>query len=286
VITAPGHYDGLPLVEYLADPCPAPSLNATTAHVLIERSPMHARWQHPKLNPGYVREESEHFDLGTAFHALCIEGLERFEVVDAADWKTKAAQTARGEIRARGNIPLLPPQRHRLHEMHRAVLGSGCYYSRLGGGLAVPERTLVWTEATPRAGQVWCRARPDWVESDLVVDLKTTSASAHPAEWSRTLFSTGAHLQAAMIRRAWRRLYQCEPEILFLIVETEPPYGVSLMGLDPEAQHVADTLVDGAIVTWGRCLESGDWPGYTHRVAYAELPPWLKTKYEIRSYYL
>jgi hypothetical protein len=276
MITAPGHYDGLPLASYVADPCPAPSLNAGVAAVLVEQSPAHARYAHPRLNPALVREESDAFDVGNSFHAMVLERTEPFVVVQADNWKTKAAQAERTRIRAEGLIPLLPHQHGHLLAMAHALSHVGLPQP------GVPERTLVWQETET----VWCRARPDWTSGPDVLDLKTTSASAHPAEWSRTLFSTGAYLQEALIRRGWRRLYGHEPvSVRFLVIETTPPYGVSRIALDPEAQAAADQVLDGAIVTWARCLRDNVWPGYSERIAYVELPPWLKTKWADRAFY-
>src|SRR5262245_50563917 len=77
MIDGPGIYD-IPLAEYLADPCPAPSLSASIAHILLSQSPRHAWEAHPRLNPHYEPEEAEAFDLGTAAHAYLLEGAEVF----------------------------------------------------------------------------------------------------------------------------------------------------------------------------------------------------------------
>jgi hypothetical protein len=54
-----------------------------------------------------------------------------------------------------------------------------------------------------------------------------------------------------------------------VLVEIEPPYAVSLVGLDPEAKAAADVWIEQAIVTWGHCLKANVWPGYERRVVYA-----------------
>ena len=69
MIDRPGIYE-LSAEEYHADPCPTPSLSSSIARTLLASSPHHAWWEHPRFNPGRVREEDEKFDLGTAAHAL------------------------------------------------------------------------------------------------------------------------------------------------------------------------------------------------------------------------
>ncbi|WP_242401117.1 hypothetical protein [Acetobacter okinawensis] len=50
IITTPGIYD-LPEAQYHADPCPTPSLSNSVARILLDESPMHAHFSHPRLNP-------------------------------------------------------------------------------------------------------------------------------------------------------------------------------------------------------------------------------------------
>jgi hypothetical protein len=64
---------------------------------------------HPKLNPQLERREDEKFDIGTAAHAIILEGFAAVEVIDAPDWRTKAAQK-RATTRA-------PPGRSRCSRM-------------------------------------------------------------------------------------------------------------------------------------------------------------------------
>lgn len=283
MIDAPGIYR-MTLDEYLADPCPEPSLHATVIHTLSEQAPLHGWARHPRLNPAYVREISSAFDLGTAFHAMLLEGADVFDVVDAPDWKKKAAQQQRAAIRKAGKTPLLIGQRAQLGRMQAAVLralgdypGSPAPFTR-----GEPERTVIWREPNG----VWCRTRPDWLTGDgrHVWDLKTTSGSAHPFEWTRALFTHGVDIQAAMAQRGVRAVLGVTPAVRFVVVETEPPHGVSILSLDAEAEEYARAKVSDAIETWGTCLASGKWPGYTLRTIAAEVPPWLKVKWMLRQY--
>jgi predicted Zn-dependent protease len=78
----------------------APMLSASIATILLRQSPLHAHAAHPKLG-GFTPTESETFDLGTAAHALILEGSEaNYAIIDANDWRTSAAKSDGG--RARG----------------------------------------------------------------------------------------------------------------------------------------------------------------------------------------
>ena len=105
MMTEPGVY-AIAAEEYHQDPCPAPSLSASIANILLTQSPQHAWCAHPKLNPHYQREERETLDLGTAAHAYLLQGSTDFEVIAAPDWRTTAAKKAREAARATGKVPI------------------------------------------------------------------------------------------------------------------------------------------------------------------------------------
>jgi hypothetical protein len=213
----------------------------------------------------------------------CWRVFDRFSEVQAPDWKTRAARQVRDAARAQGQIPLLAGQLMKVRLMAAAIQRQVAAFPEprpLQGGH--PERVVIWRE-----GALWCRARVDYLHEDFrtIDDLKTTSESAHPAEWSRRLFDRGADLQVAFHTRGVHVVTGQHPEFRFLVVETEPPHALSLIGLDPEALAFAHTRRQMALERWGRCLRTGDWPGYPRRTLYAELPPWIQTRFLERGYY-
>ena len=107
MIDKPGIYT-IPLTEYIADPCPEPSLSASVAHTLITESPIHAFVQHPRLNKGRIESGSSKMDIGTIVHGLVLEGDEsRLVIVEADDWRTKVAKETRDAARLAGLVPVL-----------------------------------------------------------------------------------------------------------------------------------------------------------------------------------
>jgi hypothetical protein len=260
-----------------------PSLSSSIANVLLTRSPLHAWTNHPKLNPNYQKRDDEKFDVGTIAHALLLEGVSVVDVCDFPDWRTNAAKEARELSRSHGRIPLLGKQYDDVMGMVNAVAlqlqAFGPPVPLTGGK---PEQTLVWTDPTHG---VACRARIDWLHDDYstIDDLKTTTRSAHPDAWARNLYSYGCDVQAAFYVRGLKQLFprveRDGVEWRWLVVETSPPYALSVVTPSPAVLELADAKVDTAMRLWAQCLETGIWPGYPTRVATAELPAWEEARW-------
>ena len=108
--------------EYLADPCPTPSVSASVAKSMMGRSPAHAFVENRRLNPYYETEESNKFDIGTAFHTLMTGvGGELQEVVGYDNWKKKDAQQTRAELKSMGIMPLLSHEMLQVEHMADAA---------------------------------------------------------------------------------------------------------------------------------------------------------------------
>lgn len=281
-----GIHPHIPQADYLRDPCPQPSLSSSLARLMVGYSPLHAWTASPRLNPDYLSEDRAEFDLGTAAHALILEGIEHhpFQVVNAPDWKSKAARDSRDEIRAAGKTPLLAEQWERVRAMAYAAKMQLDAFDGLPRPFSngQPEETLIWQEEG-----VWCRARLDWLHADARVadDLKTTSGSANPAVWSRSLWSSGYDIQAAFYLRGIKAVLGADAEFRFVVLEARPPYALSVVALDPQGLALADRKVSRAIRDWRECLATGHWPGYPTSVCYADVPPWEAAKWEAREYH-
>lgn len=275
---------GLSADDYHADNAgDRPTLSASIANVLISDSPAHAYAKHPKLNPDWRRHEEDRFDVGTAAHALILQGVSVADILPFKDWRTKDAQQAKAESRAAGRVPLLEHQWQAVSEMTAAVREQLPHLDAIPPLFTDgdPEQTLIWEDEYG----VICRSRIDWLRTDraAIDDLKTTSRTANPAPWARsTLFSIGADVQAAFYLRGLKALTGEEPSVeqfRFCVVETTPPYAVSLVGLAPDTLALADKKVRWALEKWARCVRDDAWPAYERRVHYAELPAWEEARW-------
>lgn len=266
---------------YHRDPAPEPALSAGLAHTLLSRSPKHAWTESRRLNPNYRERQRDSFDLGTAVHDLWLRGREDLVlVIDANDWRTKAAQEQKAQAHEAGLTPLLAKDWQRVKQMTGA-LGEQLAERRDDPPLFAeggkPEQTVVWQERG-----IWCRALIDWVHADLLCcdDLKSCAGSANPFAWCRTtLWTIGGDLQAAMHSRAIRAVTGKRPQFRFLVCETREPYATSVVELAPASLEMADEKLDRAMDTWRECLATGTWPAYTKHVVAAEPPPWMESRW-------
>jgi hypothetical protein len=264
--------------EYHADPCDTPSLSSSVAKILVAKSPRHAWTAHPKLNPDFARKEDDRFRKGNAVHALFLEGRNAVGVVAVDSWRSNDAKAMRDEILAEGRIPMLTSQWGEVEAMCQAIREQlptlDVDPPMFSAGK--PEVTLVWEEEG-----VTCRALVDWLHDDHTVidDLKTTSASANPEQWPKTMYGFAGDIQVAFHSRGVKAVFGVEPEFRFLVAETEPPYEVSVVGLLPQAVELANDKVTWAIRKWRECMTTGSWPGYTKRVCYVDAPGWAESQW-------
>lgn len=264
----------IPRAQYHADPCVEPSLSSSIGKILLDRSPAHAWVAHPGLNPKHVAEEADRFDLGTAAHSLILQGLGDFAIIDAPDWRTKAAKDARDDARLAGKTPLLAHRLPMVWAMQTALQRQIQPYPFEDGK---PEQALVWKE-----GPIWCRALLDWLpdSGNVYVDYKTTEASAHPGAWSRILFATGGDFQAAFYRRGIRAVLGVEsPVFRYIVQESSPPFAASIVELSPGAIDMGDRMVQAAIDLWTRCMETKRWPGYSSKPVTVDPPTWHEARW-------
>jgi hypothetical protein len=258
------------------------ALSSSLAYLICSQSPLHA-WTASRLNPDYKRQEEEKFDIGTAAHALLLEGSASVAMLDYPDWRTKEAQEARVAFRAAGKLPILSKHWDDIRAM---VAATGPQLDALKVDPPLfkdgePEQSLFWEE-----DGIQCRARPDWLRDDraTIDDYKTTKGSANPESWTRTLYQIGADIQAAFYLRGLLainlpKVYIPQPSFRFVVQEQTAPYALSVVSLGPAALEIANRKVEYAIHKWRECLEKDEWPGYPARVCVAEIPGYEETRW-------
>jgi hypothetical protein len=241
---------------------------------MLTRSARHCYWGHPRLNPYHeTSDPTPAQEEGTALHALLFEKQDRVETVDAADWRTKAAQEARKAARAAGRVALLTDRWDELRDtaeaMRRALEAHelGNFLARPGE----PEVTGLWQEDTP-AGPIWCRKRVDWLCHDLpvLIDLKTTEGSADPDAWSRGAIREGLPLRVTHYLRGARALGIARPRYIIVVLERDPPFGVSVLELSASLLAMGEEQHEYARNMFAACLRDGEWPCYPPFVATIE----------------
>lgn len=272
------------MAEYLADPCPTPSLTRTGIKTLINDTPAKAWHQNPRLNPSYSPDINKKYDMGSICHSLFLEGVDIAEVIEANDWKKDATKDAAVVARDKGKVPIL-----RKHYDHALKIVTSAQRHLAESELGITdlqkegdsELSYFWQE-----NGIWLRIRPDWISRDrwIIIDTKFTGLSASPASFDRLVLSMGYDIQSALYARGIRHIEKTEPKFIFFVCEVEEPYLCSLISLDPQYLDMADRKVEMGIGLWKKHLESNEWPGYSNRIHYIEPKPWVMAQWEERQF--
>jgi hypothetical protein len=276
-VDAPGIYQMSDL-EYHADPAPVPSLSRSIAKLLIEAAPAHAYAQHPRLGgaaPTGPASGDDDMDVGSAAHAMFLEGQDKVAVIPFDTYRTAAAKELRDDALQQGRIPLKQVKYatalNVVEELEELRAKTGLFTK----GKA--EQTVVWDE-----GDHWGRARVDWLPDDPaapLLDLKTTGSFA--SGWARSCFQFGGDIQAAMYPRGVEFIRGEPPDgMLFVVIETTPPYGIKVFGLDPVAVAVGEAKAAAARAAWVQCMNAQAWPNYPLTPDWIMPPPWIVRQWE------
>lgn len=264
--------------EYHAGTDETPRLSSSIAHILCSHSPLHAWTAHPRLNPHYSRVEDPKFDVGRVAHSVLLEGEDVVYVIHEADYRKTVAKEAREYARSLGKVPLLSHHRDEVDRMVEAVREQIAAHEADPPLFAdgKPEQTLLWEE-----DGVSCKARLDWLRTDLATidDLKTTGRSANPDAYARALFGVGGEIQAAFYRRGVEKVTGERPVFRWVVVETSPPYALSVITPGADVLALGEAKVEWALKRWRLCMESGKWLGYGTDVHEAELPGYEEARW-------
>lgn len=271
MIREPGIYD-IPISEYVADPCEFPSLSASIASVLLDRSPAHAFVRHPRFTKQDPEEWIPQANFGSAVHSLVFGG-QKVQPYGYENWKTKDAQRKKADALRAGLIPLLSLDYDKAREAARNVVATI-------GGLMLrgpTEQTVVWQERG-----AWCRVRPDEMDPDMrtVIDLKVTGTNAR--ECNKQFFSQGYDMQAAFIERG---LDAIDPDgrgrrkIIYLFVESAPPYASVPLIVSEATLTIARKKFNAAVNLWRKCTKTQRWPGYPSEPVSSHMPSWAEDQW-------
>lgn len=250
----------------------APTLSASVASTLIRSSPYHAWLRHPKLG-GTPRESTQEMDRGTILHGLVFGTLDResVKVIEADNYRTKAAQDARDYARDRGAIPVLSREMDGYRALADAI-GEAMAVSgiRLDGE---SEKVALWEEEC-ELGPVQCRGRLDHVtigiDSATIYDLKTCR-SAHPRACERHVIEYGYDIQRAAYVSAIERIHpDLAGRVRFVwlfVEEVESPAGkpgvvLTVAEASGAMRELGESRWRRAVEKWAKCLLSNKWPAY------------------------
>jgi hypothetical protein len=264
--------------EYHADPVPAGSLSASGAKKLLPPyCPAIFKWEHDN-----GRAEKRVFDFGHAAHSEVLGVGMDLTIIDAPDYKTKAAQEAKKDAYAAGKVPLLASEYVQVKAMAEALRRHPVAAALLDPDSGTAEASLFWTDD---ASGITRRARLDWLPNSvgtrmIIPDYKT-APSANPEAFTKSAANFGYHMQEAWYRDAVVALGLAEdPAFVFIVQEKTAPYLVSVVELDTTALRIGRYLNRKAIDVYAECVATDTWPGYTDDVALISLPRWYERTFE------
>lgn len=279
-ITEPGIYDDVPHADYHADPVAEGSLSCSGAKRLLPPS-CPAKFKHERDNPP---EPTHYLDVGNAAHKLLLGVGPEIEVVDAPDWRTKAAREARDEARERGAVPLLAEDyaqaQERVATLKQHPLASVLFDPDSGN----PEQSIFWRDHSTK---IMRRARLDWLpkprqgDGRLFLPDYKTCRSADPKALARDINTWRYHMQAAWYVDGLDALGYSD-DIVFLLVfqERDAPYLVTVAEMDQTALKIGRRMASEALDIYHACITTDTWPGYSDEVELLSLPYWAEREHE------
>lgn len=278
----PGFYGNVSPADYFGDRLgDVPRLSASMATVLDQRSPQHAYARHPRLGGNAPQEHSEAFDLGNTSHKLLLGAGKRIEIVDADDWRTKAAKEARAAARAAGATALLRKHHDAAVEVADTLKQRFADFGIVLDGQS--EVAMLWNERADNGNEVPCKSLVDHMKGSDFYDLKSC-ASASMEAIQRSADAYGYAIQrAAYVAGGGALMAEMLGRIRFVFVfyELVPPFVVHPVVLSGEFASLGARKWRRAVNTWERCMREDSWPGYATPGApfgVVEAPGWADAR--------
>lgn len=224
-----------------------------------------------------LEREPDHLPLGSALHALILEGPKvfgaRFSIAQPFSGRgsTAAKAAARAAAAERGQTLLSRDQGLHLFGMRQGIERKRVAQRLLAPEQGKPEVSMYWTDAVTGAD---CRGRIDFLRDDgVVVDLKTTR-DASPEGFSKSLLTYRYHVQAAYYLDGLRALGHTPKAFVFVCVENRAPYEAAVYAIDQTALEIGRAEYRADLAEYQRHLSAGSWSGYPDRIQPISLPEW------------
>lgn len=210
---------------------------------------------------------------GSLVHCAILEPEElanRYLIAPAFDKRTKEGKAAAAAFAEEaGDRELITIGQADLAAGARAgVLADQTLIDLMAGGR--PEVSVFWkdTETGLR-----CRCRPDWLNGDTIIDVKTTDDARY---FYASVSKYGYHRQAAFYWRGCREAGLNIRRFLFMAVEKSAPFAHQLYELDLDYLTAGQAACRVALENIATAEFAEDWPGYPEGVRVITKPAWLE----------
>lgn len=267
--------------EYLADPCPEPALSASVIKTMLQKSPLHAADEHPKIgNNKEEKEDSKVSRIGTVAHAIITKQTDtRIALSPYPEFRSNEAKEWKAAALGAGKIVI------KEEEYETASAMSGQFFKNFDKNFAkakeaFPTDNFEKTVIVQLSG-VWCKIRVDAIANSLW-DLKSTGTEYTPQKWVQNqLFGMSYDITAAFYRRVYQAATGEDKRYIFAVLEQKSPYDSYPVILDEVGYEQANEQIDWALKTWRRGLDTGKWDGYAGgELILASPAPWDIARWE------
>jgi hypothetical protein len=222
------------------------------------KSPLHGLMQKPPSESAAMR-------FGTAVDLACKGQFSEVVMNPFEDGRTKAAKDFKAENQ--GRVVMSPAE-------YEAV--SLCYVA-IQNHPAVKELALGFGDPDkPLFGDILnlpVKGLPDWIVTNAVIDLKTTSQGIGPDQFSKTVDSYGWDMQAAMYLELALQNGIQNPEFYWVAVESENPFDVAVYRATQQIKEVGKYKLEKAIKNYFEAM-NGNVKGISQSCIPLEMPPW------------
>lgn len=215
------------------------------------------------------QEDSAAFRLGRLVHMRLLEPEVYGQVVTFmpnftelhGHPNTNAHRQAKAEwLKANEHREVLTLNEAEEHERYWLSMKASKLASKIfTGGSA--EVSCYWID---EATGVLCRARADYIRGEAIFDLKTTSYSAAPKEFQKTVLNFAYHVSAALYLDGFQRFLPVK-HFSWVALEKKPPYCFGFFAADQELLNAGRAEYTKALATFAECMKTQIWPGYEEK---------------------
>jgi hypothetical protein len=121
--------------------------------------------------------------------------------------------------------------------------------------------------------------------TEQMIPTHNTSTSANPEDFRKAVHNFRYHVQDAWYRAAVEGAgIADDPLFVFIVQMKDPPYLVTIVQLDADAQRVGRDLAGQAMDAFRSCNETGVWPGFADNdIPEIGLPKWAVRDHDSRG---
>ena len=216
-----------------------------------------AYWQKYILKSFEEEADKPAFQIGRLFHAWIIEGKKLWADPFEGNKRTKAYQEYKAECELEGLEPVGESDIRKLKLMKRSFESNPLAVALLEQTVR-REQTIQFDYAG-----LDCKVRLDmWLESDAIVDLKTTRNAAPEKFFYQGINDFGYHHSAAFYELGVQSYLETTENIpyLFIAVENQEPFRCVVHKMNNDVREVGRRDVHAALEDIAKCKQENNWP--------------------------